>query len=130
MLENTAAKKATKNLSLKCRQKCQNCVKKGLVFRSGNVPKIIKNQKKSKLVPETSRCPKSIQKGSKRHPKDIQKASNFFHFGFQWNQNHKDIMQRTAKNHAPYQSLPTKRNHKIGTVAGCAAQREYIGAQV
>ena len=30
-------------------------------------------------------------------------------------------MQRTAKNHAPYQSFPIERNHKIGTVARCAA---------
>ena len=32
----------------------------------------------SKLAPETSPSPKSIQQVSKRHPKDIQKASKFF----------------------------------------------------
>ena len=61
-----------------------------------------------------------VQKASKRHPKDVQKASKCFQIGSQWNQNYKTPMQRTAKNHAPYQSFPTERNHKISTVAGCA----------
>ena len=34
-------------------------------------------------------------------------------------------MQRTAKDLAPYQSLPTKRNHKIGTMVGGAAHRVH-----
>ena len=95
--------------------------KNAQVFVAKTFQKSVKIKKISKLVPETSRCPKSIQKGSERHPKDIQKASKSFQFGSQWNQNHKDTMQRTAKNHAPYQSFPAERHHRIGTVAGCAA---------
>ena len=44
----------------------------GLTFRGRNNPKKIKNEEKSKLAPETSRCPKSIHKKSKRHPKGFQ----------------------------------------------------------
>ena len=96
MLENCAAKKTEKNLSLKCRQKYQNGVNKELVFRGGNVPKIINIHKFRKMeprdVPDSKRHPKSVQKAPKRCPKGVQKASKLIQIRSHWNQNYKTAM--------------------------------------
>ena len=97
-------------------------------FTPVTLQKSLKLKKSLKWGPGTSRDPKGIQKApkgiqkvSKRRPKGIQKASKLIQIRPHWNTNSKIPMQRTAKNLAPYQSFPTERNHKIGTVAGCAA---------
>ena len=125
MSENGAAKKTTKNRPPTWRQKGQNCVKMGWLFCGRNVTKIIQIFNDAKIthraVPGSKRHPKSIQKASTMYPKGVQKASKFIQIRSHWNQNSEIPMQTTAKNLAPYQSFPTKRHHKIGTVAGCAA---------
>ena len=52
-------------------------------------------------VPGSKRHPKGIQKTSKRCPKGVQIRSH-------WNKNSKIPMQRTAENHAPFQSFSSE----------------------
>ena len=61
-----------------------------------------------KWTPGTSLDPKGIQKASKRCPKGVQKASKLIQIRPHWNQNSKIPMQRTAENHAPYQSYSSE----------------------
>ena len=65
------------------------------------VPKMIKIRK-------TSRDPKGIQKASKKCPKGVQKASKLRQIRPHWNKNAKIPMQRTAENHASYQSFSSE----------------------
>ena len=59
-------------------------------------------------IRKTSRDPKGIQKASKRCPKGVQKASKLIQIRLHWNKNYKIPMQRTAENHAPYQSFSSE----------------------
>ena len=112
MWENDAAKKLTKKLPPESLRKSQNCTKKGLTFHAGDVPKIIKIHKFAKMnsrdVPGSKRHPKSVQKVSKRCLKGVQKASKVIQIRPHWNKNSKIPMQRTAENHAPYQSFSSE----------------------
>ena len=78
--------------------------------------------------------PKAIQKATKIHLKGIRiasktvdKASKLAKIRSHRNKNYKIPMQRTAEDLAPYQSFPTKRNQKIGTMVGGAAHRVHRG---
>ena len=90
-------------------------------FVAETVPKSSKFINAQKWTPGASWNPKGIQKAPKRHQQGIKKASKLIQIRSHRNQQIKLPMQRTAKNHVPYQSFPTERNHKFGTAAGCAA---------
>ena len=95
----------------------------GWDVRGQNVPKIIKIHKFAKINPldvqgskrhpkgtqkSPKRHPKGIQKASKRHQTTVQKTSKLVKINSHWDQNSKSPMQRTARNHAPYQSFPSE----------------------
>ena len=99
------SKKCDKKPIAEMSSKTPKLSKQGVGFHAGDAPKISKIHKFAKMDPRdvlgSKKHPKDTQKASKWRPKTVPKTSKLVKIPYHCNTHSKIPLQRTAKNHAP-----------------------------